>query len=64
MSGLDRRAEAIDYYTAAMQMDPNYSEYYLERGGLFLKSERYEECERDLLRAIERGTLRGGLGYA
>jgi tetratricopeptide (TPR) repeat protein len=53
LSGLNRRAEAIHYYTNAMQMDPNYSEYYLERGGLYLKLERYPECERDLRRAIQ-----------
>jgi tetratricopeptide (TPR) repeat protein len=53
LSGLDRRTEAISYLSSAMQVDPNYSEYYLERGGLFLKSEQYDEAERDLLKAIE-----------
>jgi tetratricopeptide (TPR) repeat protein len=53
LSGLDRRAEAISYLSSAMQVDPNYSEYYLERGGLFLKSEQFDAAERDLLRAIE-----------
>jgi tetratricopeptide (TPR) repeat protein len=53
LGGLDRRAEAIWYLSSAMQVDPNYSEYYLERGGLFLKSELYDEAERDLLTAIE-----------
>ena len=53
LGGLQRDAEAIDYLSRAMDMDPNYSEYYLERGGLYLKSERFEEAERDLRRAIE-----------
>ena len=30
-------AEAISYYSAAIEMDPNYSEYYNERGSIFLK---------------------------
>jgi len=44
---------AIEYYTSAMEMDPNYSEYYNDRAGLFLKLDRLEEAERDYLRAIE-----------
>lgn len=44
---------AIDHYSAAMQMDPNYSEYYNERGSLHLKLGRLEEAERDYLEAIE-----------
>jgi tetratricopeptide (TPR) repeat protein len=52
-AGLGLMDEAIDYLTRTMEIDPNYSEYYLERGSLFLKLERYEEAERDLLRAIE-----------
>jgi tetratricopeptide (TPR) repeat protein len=44
---------AIQHYSAAMQMDPNYSEYYNERGSLYLKLGRLEEAELDYLRAIE-----------
>jgi len=44
---------AIDHFSAAMEMDPNYSEYYNERGSLYLKLGRLEEAERDYLRAIE-----------
>jgi tetratricopeptide (TPR) repeat protein len=44
---------AIDHFSAAMEMDPNYSEYYNERGGLYLKLGRLEEAEHDYLRAIE-----------
>lgn len=50
---LGKLDEAIDMYSGAMQMDPNYSEYYNERGGLYLQAGRLEECERDLLKAIE-----------
>jgi tetratricopeptide (TPR) repeat protein len=44
---------AIEYLSAAMEMDPNYSEYYNERGSLYLKLERLEDAEHDYLRAIE-----------
>ncbi len=44
---------AIEHYSAAMQMDPNYSEYYNERGNLLLKLGRPEEAEADYQRAIE-----------
>ncbi|MEA2564112.1 MAG: hypothetical protein QOH06_5616 [Acidobacteriota bacterium] len=45
--------EAIRFYSAAMKMDPNYSEYYNERGNLFLKLGRLEEAELDYRQAIE-----------
>jgi tetratricopeptide (TPR) repeat protein len=44
---------AIDHFTAAMRMDPNYSEYYNERGNVFLKIERFAEAEHDYRQAIE-----------
>lgn len=44
---------AIAYFTAAMQMDPNYSEYYNERGNMYLKAGRLAEAEQDYLQAIE-----------
>ncbi|NOK16488.1 tetratricopeptide repeat protein [Corallococcus carmarthensis] len=50
---LGKLDEAIDMYSGAMRMDPNYSEYYNERGGLYLQAGRLEESERDLLTAIE-----------
>ena len=46
-------AEAIEYYSAAIAMDPNYSEYYNERGSLFLRTGRLEEARADYLQAIE-----------
>ncbi|HEY0606512.1 MAG TPA: tetratricopeptide repeat protein [Herpetosiphonaceae bacterium] len=45
--------EAIRYFAAAMQMDPNYSEYYNERGNMYLKLGRLAEAEQDYLKAIE-----------
>ncbi len=53
LAGVGREEEAIEYLTRAMEMDPNYSEYYLERGGLFLKAEQFAQAEQDLRRAIE-----------
>jgi tetratricopeptide (TPR) repeat protein len=53
LGGLDRHAEAIAQLSSAMDMDPNYSEYYLERGALLLKMERFQDAERDLRKAIE-----------
>jgi tetratricopeptide (TPR) repeat protein len=45
--------DAIDYFTQAMAMDPNYSEYYNDRGAVFMKMGRLDAAERDYLRAIE-----------
>jgi tetratricopeptide (TPR) repeat protein len=53
LDALQRHEDAIDQLSRAMELDPNYSEYYLERGGLLLKTERFAAAEQDLLRAIE-----------
>jgi tetratricopeptide (TPR) repeat protein len=45
--------QAIAYFTQAMAIDPNYSEYYNDRGAVFFKMDRLDEAERDYLRAIE-----------
>lgn len=45
--------EAIQHYSDAMQMDPNYSEYYNDRAGVFLRLGRLEEAHADYLKAIE-----------
>lgn len=50
---IGRTDQAIDALSQAMDMDPNYSEYYLERGSLLLKLGQFEAAEADLLRAIE-----------
>lgn len=45
--------KAVEYFTAAMEMDPHYSEYYNDRGTILQKLGRFDEAERDYLRAIE-----------
>lgn len=45
--------EAIAHYTAAMEMDPNYSEYYNERGNALMKVNRLGEAAADYRTAIE-----------
>lgn len=46
-------AEAVAYYTAAMEIDPRYSEYYNERGIAYLKMGRVDDAVNDFLRAVE-----------
>jgi tetratricopeptide (TPR) repeat protein len=48
-------ALAIEQYTTAISLDPNYSEYYNERGNLLLKLNRLEEADQDYRRAIALG---------
>lgn len=45
-------AEAIEHFTAAMAIDPNYSEYYNDRGSALLRLGRLEEALADYRRAI------------
>jgi tetratricopeptide (TPR) repeat protein len=45
--------EAIVHYSAAIAMDPYYSEYYNDRGGLLLKMGAVAEARRDFEQAIE-----------
>ncbi|HEY5030345.1 MAG TPA: tetratricopeptide repeat protein [Candidatus Angelobacter sp.] len=45
--------EAIHYFSSAMEMDPNYSEYYNERGNIFLRLGNLREALADYLKAIE-----------
>jgi tetratricopeptide (TPR) repeat protein len=44
---------AVEYYSAAMEMDPNYSEYYNDRGNAYLKMGRYQEAVEDYRVAIK-----------
>lgn len=44
---------ALAHYSAAIELDPCYSEYYNDRGNLYLRLGRAEDAERDFLRAIE-----------
>ena len=52
-TAIDSYDEAITHFTAAMAMDPNYSEYYNERGNLYLKIGRLNDALNDYLKAIE-----------
>jgi tetratricopeptide (TPR) repeat protein len=45
--------EAVAHYTAAMEIDPHYSEYNNERGNVFLKMGRLDAAIADYRRAIE-----------
>ena len=45
--------EALRHYSAAIAMDPNFSEYYNERVSILLKLSHFEEAEADFRRAIE-----------
>lgn len=45
--------EALAYFSEAMATDPNYSEYYNERGNVHMKMERFDEAEQDYLHAVE-----------
>jgi len=44
---------AIENFSAAISMDPNYSEYYNERGNIHFKMGRLEEARADYLKAID-----------
>jgi tetratricopeptide (TPR) repeat protein len=43
---------ALDYFGQTMEMDPNYSEYYNDRGSVYYKMGRFEEAEVDFRAAI------------
>jgi tetratricopeptide (TPR) repeat protein len=45
--------DAIEYFTQSMAMDPNYSEYYNDRGAVHFKMGHLQDAERDYLQAIE-----------
>jgi tetratricopeptide (TPR) repeat protein len=45
--------EALAYFTAALEIDPRYSEYYNERGSVYLKMGRLHEAVADYRRAVE-----------
>ncbi|HYH81249.1 MAG TPA: tetratricopeptide repeat protein, partial [Longimicrobium sp.] len=43
---------ALEYFAAAMRLDPNYSEYFNERGNVYLKLGRHDEAIRDYHEAM------------
>jgi tetratricopeptide (TPR) repeat protein len=44
--------KAVEYFTLAMEMDPNYSEYHNERGNVYLAMGRFDDAIRDYRDAI------------
>jgi tetratricopeptide (TPR) repeat protein len=44
--------KALLYFGKAMEMDPNYSEYYNERGNVYAQMGRYDDAVRDYHDAI------------
>jgi tetratricopeptide (TPR) repeat protein len=45
--------EAIEHFTAALEMDPNYSEYHNDRGSIYMKLGELDKALQDYLTAIE-----------
>jgi tetratricopeptide (TPR) repeat protein len=45
--------DALQSFTAAMEMDPGYSEYHNERGNVYLRLGRFDEAIADYRRAVE-----------
>lgn len=45
--------EALHYFGQAMEIDPRYSEYYNDRGSVYLKMGRFEEAIADYRKATE-----------
>ena len=52
-AALQMHEHAIENFSAAMSMDPNYSEYYNERGNVYLSMGAYKEAVQDYLAAID-----------
>jgi tetratricopeptide (TPR) repeat protein len=52
-NAIGSQREAIEHYSAAIALDPNYSEYYNDRGSVHLRFGSLEEAEKDYLKAIE-----------
>jgi tetratricopeptide (TPR) repeat protein len=50
---MGRHAEAIEHYTAVIQLNPDESEYYNERGNILLLLSRCEEARADYMKAIQ-----------
>lgn len=52
-AALASHEKAIESFTAALEMDPNYSEYHNERGSSLMRLGRFDEAVADFHRAIE-----------
>lgn len=55
LATIGEHEKALDHYSQAIAMDPNYSEYHNDRGNLLLALGRFEEARADYLKAIELG---------
>lgn len=45
--------DALRHFSMAMELDPNYSEYYNDRGSIYLRLGRLAEAESDYRQAID-----------
>ncbi len=54
---LGRHAQAIEHFNAAIELDPNYSESYNERGAVYFGMGLVDAAERDYRHAIELSPL-------
>lgn len=52
-ASLRSQAKAIECFTAALEIDPDYAEYCNERGNMYLQMGRFDEAIADYRRAIE-----------
>ena len=52
-SAISAYSQAIEHFSAAMELDPNYSEYYNERGNIYLRLGKYLDARADYLVAID-----------
>lgn len=52
-AAIGEHEQAILHYSAAAEMDPNYSEYFNDRGNVLLKLGRLQDALRDYLHAAE-----------
>jgi len=52
-AALQEREKAVEYYSAAMKYDPNYSEYFNERGNTYLSLGRPDLAIADYREAIQ-----------
>ncbi|MFG1705192.1 tetratricopeptide repeat protein [Nonomuraea sp. M3C6] len=55
LAALGRTKEALEDYAAAIALDPDFPDYYLERGNLLFRLGRHEEALADFERAMRAG---------
>ncbi|MEP0911677.1 tetratricopeptide repeat protein [Leptolyngbya sp. GB1-A1] len=52
-ASLGSHEQAISYFSGAIAMDPNYSEYYNDRATVLVRMEQFEQALEDYFKAIE-----------